>query len=255
MDFCKVEREGRLLIVTMNRPDRLNALIPESHDEMAAIFNEFQADDTLDVAILTGAGRGFCSGSDISAYVAGTNRPLPPEGGGGVTHNHGLTKPVIAAVNGVAMGGGFEIALACDLLIASEEAAFALPEPLVGAAALGGGIFQLCRKLPYAIAMNLLLTGDRLSAADAHRHGLVNQVVPAGEALNAAKAVAAKIMRCAPVALRATKQMAALALRAAPPEEAEREEAAARTRVMASEDFREGMAAFMERRKPVWRGR
>ncbi len=255
MDFCRVEREGRLLIVTMNRPDKLNALIPESHDEMAVIFNEFQADGGLDVAILTGAGRGFCSGSDISAYVAGTNRPLPPEGGGGITHNSRLTKPVIAAVNGLAMGGGFEIALACDLMVAAEEAAFALPEPLVGAAALGGGIFQLCRKLPYAVAMNLLLTGERLSAVEAHRHGLVNQLAPAGEVLGAAKALAGKIMRCAPVALQATKQMAALALRAVPPEAAEREEVAARARVMGSEDFKEGMAAFMERRKPVWSGR
>jgi len=255
MDFCLVTREARTLIVTMNRPDKLNALIPESHDEMAVIFNDFQSDDALDVAILTGAGRGFCSGSDISAYVAGTNRPLPPEGGGGITHNHRLTKPIIAAVNGLAMGGGFEIALACDLMIAAEEASFALPEPLVGAAALGGGIFQLCRKLPYAVAMHLLMTGDRLSAEEGFRHGLINQVVPAGEVLATAKSLAARISRCAPVALQATKQMAALALRAAPPEEAAREEVIARTRVMASADFKEGMTAFMERRKPVWAGR
>ena len=140
-------------------------------------------------------------------------------------------------------------------MIASEDAAFALPEPLVGAAALGGGIFQLCRKLPYAIAMNLLMTCDRLSAVDAYRYGLVNQVAPAGEVLTAAKALAARIMRCAPVAVQATKQMAALALRSAPPDEAAREEVIARTRVMSSEDFKEGMAAFMERRKPVWLGR
>ena len=255
MDFCNVERDGRVLIVTMNRPEKLNALSPESHDEMAVIFNDFQADEGLDVAILTGAGRGFCSGSDISAYVAGANRPLPPEGGAGITHNHKLTKPIIAAVNGIAMGGGFEIALACDLMIAAQDAVFALPEPLVGAAALGGGIFQLCRKLPYAVAMQLLMTGEKLSAADGFRYGMINELVPASEVLNAAKALAARILRCAPVAVQATKQMAALALRCVPPEQAAREEVVARSWVMGSADFKEGMTAFMERRKPVWTGK
>ena len=254
MDFCKVERAGRLLIVTMNRPDKLNAFQADAHEQMAKIFNAFEDDSGLDVAILTGAGRAFCAGSDISVYVEGTSRPLPPEGGAGITHNHRLTKPIIAAVNGLAMGGGCEVALACDLIVASEDAAFALPEPKVGAAALGGGIVQLCRKLPYSIAMKIVLAGERLSAADALRYGMVTEVVRKDQVLDAAKALAGKILESAPLAIRATLRMARLALEGAPRDQWERIESDVREKVMASADFNEGMSAFMERRAPVWRG-
>lgn len=255
MDFCKTERDGAILVVTMNYPDKLNALVPESHEQMAAIFNDFEDAPDLHVAILTGAGRAFCAGSDISAYVAGTNKPLPPEGGGGLTHNRRLTKPVIAAVNGLAMGGGFEIALACDLIVADESASFALPEPRVGAAALGGGLVQLCRKLPPSVAMSLILTGDRLSATDAARYGLVSALAPKGEVLFAAKALAAKILACSPMSLRITRQIARLAIDGAPVEEIDRVESELRVQSLHSADFAEGMAAFMEKRPPAWIGR
>lgn len=255
MEFCKVERDGPILIVTMNYPEKLNALVPEAHEQMAAIFNLFEADESLHVAILTGAGRAFCAGSDISAYVAGTNRPLPPEGGGGLTHNRALSKPVIAAINGLAMGGGFEIALACDILLADESASFGLPEPRVGAAALGGGLVQLARKLPPTLAMRLALSGERLSAAQALRFGLVAEVVPQGEVVTAAKALAAKMLQGSPLSLRITRRIMRLAIAGASVGEIDRVELELRAQSMASADFAEGMAAFMEKRPPVWTGR
>lgn len=255
MDFCKTERDGAILVVTMNYPDKLNALVPESHEQMAAIFNDFEDAPDLHVAILTGAGRAFCAGSDISAYVDGTNKPLPPEGGGGLTHNRRLSKPVIAAINGMAMGGGFEIALACDLIVADETASFALPEPKVGAAALGGGLVQLCRKLPPSIAMSLILTGDRLSAVDAARYGLVSELASKGEVLAVAKAIATRMIACSPLSLRITRQIARLAIDGASIEEIDRVELDLRMKSLASADFAEGMSAFMEKRPPVWTGR
>ncbi|MCG2840933.1 enoyl-CoA hydratase-related protein [Sandaracinobacter sp. RS1-74] len=255
MEFCTLRQEGAILIVTMNHPEKLNALIPESHEQMAAIFRGFQADPVLRVAILTGAGRAFCAGSDISAYVAGTQRPLPPEGGAGLTHNRALTKPVIAAVNGLAMGGGFEIALACDIIVADEGASFALPEPKVGAAALGGGLVQLARKLPPSIAMQLALTGDRLPAARAWELGLVSELAPAGEVLRVAQDVAGRILQGAPLALGATRQIVRMAQEGEPQAAIDQVERELRTAVMGSTDFAEGMAAFMERRPPVWTGR
>jgi enoyl-CoA hydratase/carnithine racemase len=255
MDFCRVERDGPLLVVTMNRPDKLNALIPQSHDEMAAIFRGFEDDPASRVAILTGAGRAFCAGSDISAYVAGTNRPLPPEGGGGLTHYRARTKPVIAAVNGLAMGGGFEIALACDIIVADEGAAFALPEPRVGAAALGGGLVQLARKLPGSLAMQIALTGERIDARRAHAVGLVSELAPPGEVVALAKAFAQRMVAGAPLAVAASRRIVQAALDGLSTETIDREEAALRTRVMASADFAEGMAAFMEKRAPAWTGR
>lgn len=255
MPFCKVERDGRILVVTMNRADKLNALGPESHEEMAGIFNAFEDDSDLGIAILTGAGRAFCAGSDIAAYVAGTNRPLPPEGGAGLTHNRRLSKPVIAAVNGLAMGGGFEIALACDFIVADETARFALPEPRVGAAALGGGLAQLARKLPAGLAMHLALSGETLPASDAHRLGLVTHLAPSGGVVDLAKSIAARILEGSPLSLRITRQIVKLATEGAPSAEIDRIEADLRRESMASADFAEGMAAFAEKRKPAWTGR
>lgn len=253
MSFCKVERSDGLLIVTLNAPDRLNALAPDCHHEMAQIFDDYESDPTLHVAILTGAGRAFCAGADIKAMDAGVETVLPPSGGGGITYRR-MGKPLIGAANGLALGGGFEILLSCDVIIADESAVFGLPEPRVGAAAMGGGIAHLARKIPYALAMGLILTGDRISAQDAFRYGLVNEVAPAGAALDVARAWAARMLECAPAALQASKRIAALALDGLDAKAVEAAEAIARAEVMSSQDRHEGMRAFLERRPPVWTG-
>ena len=255
--FCIVEREDQVLIVTMNRPEKRNSLPPESHLEMETIWDEFVADPDLRVGILTGAGdKAFCSGSDLSGYQAGFDGTLPRSGGGGLTHRLDRNKPIIAAVNGLAFGGGFEIMLSCDLAIASETAEFALPEVLVGAGAFGGGIPRLCRKIPPAVAMQLVLTGQRLSAAEAQRFGLVNQVVPQEQVLEAAMELARDIMRGAPLSIEASKQVADMALRGDRLEDILRaEEGEPKQSVMRSTDMQEGINAFFEKRPPRWQGR
>lgn len=253
--FCKTDVIGRTLVVTMNRPDKLNALIPASHGQMADIFRRFEADDDLSVAILTGTGRAFCAGSDISAYVDGTSLPLPDEGGGGLTYFLDRRKPVIAAVNGICVGGGFEIALSCELMIASTSAVFALPEVKVGAGALGGGMIQLARKLPPSIAMSLALTGDRMSAEDAFRHGLVSALSAPEDLMTTAIDLANRICANAPLAVQASRDIISMVNRGIETEKIWKAEEELREKVMGSADFREGMLAFMERRPPVWQGR
>ncbi|MFA5630657.1 MAG: enoyl-CoA hydratase-related protein [Porticoccaceae bacterium] len=253
--FCKTETDGSLLIVTMNRPDSLNALIPTSHEEMSAIWDDFYANDDLRVAILTGAGRGFCAGSDISAYTTGTSKPMPATGGAGLTSRSHRPKPIIAAVNGHCLGGGLEITMACDLVIAAENACFGVPEPLVGAVALGGGIARMCRKIPYTVAMGLALTGDKISAQEAYRIGLINELAAEGEAVTVARKWAEKILRCAPLAVAKTKEICDRALEGETLEESIAFEEASRPHIMGSADFAEGMKAFMEKRKPNWQGK
>jgi len=256
-DFCKVAREEQMLIVTMNRPEKRNSLPPSSHAEMETIWDQFQADPALRVGILTGAGdKAFCAGSDLSGYQAGYDGTLPRSGGGGLTHRLDCPKPIIAAVNGLAFGGGFEIMLACDLAVASEQAEFSLPEVLVGAGAFGGGIPRLCRKLPHAIALELVLTGRRMSAAEALRLGLLNRVVPPDQVLEAAKELARSILRGAPLASEGSKQVADMALQGLTLEHIlEAEDGEPKLRVMRSADMQEGIKAFFEKRPPRWQGR
>lgn len=252
--FCRLEQRDGVLLVRMDNPQKLNALVAHAHEEMAGIFRAFDVDPSLRVAILTGEGKAFCAGADIAAYVAGTNRPLPPEGGGGLTHNYALTKPVIAAVNGLCMGGGFEIALACDIMVADPRAVFSLPEPLIGASALGGGLARLVKKLPPSRAMALALTGDRLSAADAFHFGLVAELSPEGGVVETAMAMARRIMACSPVSLRITRAIMKLAVEGADQATIDKVEAELRAEQMSSADFREGTAAFIEKRPPRWTG-
>jgi enoyl-CoA hydratase/carnithine racemase len=255
--FCTIERDDPILIVTMNRPEKRNSLPPSSHLEMQEIWDAFEADAGLRVGILTGAGeKAFCAGSDLSGYQDGFDGSLPRSGGGGLTHRLDRVKPIIAAVNGLAFGGGFEIMLACDFVVASDQAEFSLPEVLVGAGAFGGGIPRLCRKMPHTIALELILTGRRLSAEEAQRFGLLNQVVAANQVLNSAKELAHKIMRAAPLSVAASKQVADMALNGLSLGDIlEAEDGDPKRRVMRSADLQEGIKAFFEKRAPRWQGK
>jgi len=256
-EFCRVEREGRIWTVTISRPERRNALHPPASRELSEIFDAFAADDDAWIAILTGEGdRAFCAGNDLK-HTAESQGELAvgPSGFGGLTSRYDLIKPVIAAVNGVAMGGGFEIALACDLIIACESARFALPEPKVGLAALAGGMQRLPRQIGLKRAMGMLLTGRHVSAREGLELGFVNEVVPDGELMSAARRWADEILACAPLSVRASKQVAMQSLDRASLEEACNARYDAVGTLLRSEDFREGPRAFAEKRAPRWKGR
>jgi enoyl-CoA hydratase/carnithine racemase len=256
LQFVRYEKEGRIAIVTLNRPEVMNALHPPCHQELDRVFSDFAADDNLWVAILTGAGdRAFSAGNDLKWTAEhGLRLEMPATGFGAITSRFDLWKPVIAAVNGFALGGGFEIALACDVIVAAEHARFGLPEPRVGLMAAAGGVHRLPRHIPLKIAMGMMLTGRHITAAEAHRLGIVNEVVPAGELMRAARRWAEEICECSPMSVRATKQAALQGLHLSL-EEAMRQVYPAQRALFASEDAKEGPRAFAEKRKPVWKGR
>jgi crotonobetainyl-CoA hydratase len=252
-----VETDGAILWITINRPSSLNALNPLAHREMSAALDIFAGDRELRVAVITGAGdRAFCVGSDLKARVERNTDDHPPTGFAGLTHRFDLAKPVIAAVNGLAMGGGVEIVAACDLAIAADHAEFALPEPLVGLAALGGGGLQrLARSLSLKAAMDLALTGRRVGAHEAKAMGLINDVVPRAELRARTRQVAEMIIEGAPLAVEASKQVMLQSREMASLEAALHARYAAAERMLASEDAREGQRAFVEKRRPRWQGR
>ena len=255
-EFCSSERDGHVLTVTINRPERMNALHSPAHFEMQEIFNDFEADPEQWVAIVTGAGdRAFSAGNDLRHQAEGGVMDRPETGFGGLATRFGMTKPVIAAVNGLAMGGGFELALACDIIIAAESAFFALPEPRVGLAAMAGGLVRLPRMIPMKQAMGMILTGRRVMAEEAYRLGIVTEVVPDGEALNGARRWADQIMECSPLSIRASKDVVMRSRDTASLEAAMRTEYESITTMRASEDFIEGPKAFSEKRPPRWKGR
>lgn len=254
-EFCEVVKTGRLTQVTINRPEVMNALHPPANFELAEVFDDFAADPDQWVAIITGAGdKAFSAGNDLKYQAGGGKMGGPATGFAGLTSRFDNVKPVIAAVNGLAMGGGFEIALACDLIIASENAIFALPEPRVGLAALAGGIHRLPREIGMKQAMGMLLTGRRVGAEEGQRLGFVNEVVKEGEALNAAHRWAELILECAPLSVRGSKQAAMQGMGASSLEEAIKGRYEQIQAMYKSQDFVEGPKAFAEKRAPDWKG-
>jgi enoyl-CoA hydratase/carnithine racemase len=256
-EYIVVEREGPIAIVTINRPAVYNALHRAAHLELHDAFDRFAGDPDQWVAIITGAGdKAFCAGNDLKHQAAGGARGWGASGFGGLSHRFDLTKPVIAAVNGFAMGGGFEIALACDLIIAAENATFALPEPSVGLAATAGGLLRLPREIGMKRAMGIILTGRRVAADEGLSLGFVNEVVPERQALAGAKRWAAEILKLSPMSIRASKQVAMRGYDI-PVEQALNEQVQypAVKAMLSSADFVEGPKAFAEKRKPVWSGR
>jgi crotonobetainyl-CoA hydratase len=257
-EHVTVERDGKVLIVTINRPDRMNALHPPANAELDQLFNDFAADPELWVAIITGAGdRAFSAGNDLRWQAEGNAITVPPSGFGGLTSRWDLDKPVIAAVNGVAMGGGFEVALAADIIIAADTASFALPEPKVGLAALAGGLHRLPRAIGVSRAMAMILTARTVSAAEGRELGFVAEVVPAADLMARAKALANAMCELSPLSLRASKQAVFKGLEA-PTLRAAYEGQMGFPAVQAlfrSEDLKEGPLAFAQKRKPEWKGR
>jgi enoyl-CoA hydratase/carnithine racemase len=245
------EVRGPVLVVTIDRPASRNALNVPAHYELASIFDEFEADTSLRAAIITGSGtRAFCAGSDIKDNLDPSSKP--PSGFAGLSRRFGRRKPVIAAVNGDALGGGVEILLACDIAVAAETARFALPEPRVGLAAIEGGLQRLAQHIPMKFAMQMLLTGEPVDAATAMRFGLINEVVHESQLIDTALRYAQSIIKCSPRAIEATATVVAsnpsVAAAAAPalwqhPEI---------DRLWASADAKEGIEAFIAKRPPVW---
>lgn len=256
-EYLRLDREDAILTITIDRPDVLNALHLPAHVELDRAFDLYAADPALRVAIVTGTGdRAFCVGTDLKSLAVTGDYDYPPGGFAGITKRFDLWKPVIAAVNGLCLGGGVEIIAACDLAIASDHAEFALPEPRVGLAALGGGALQrLARQMPMKDAMWLVLTAQRIAASEARRLSLVNEVVPRGAALDRAMAIARDMLLCAPLALEASKQVMLQSIAEPDLAAAMRKHYPAAARMLASEDAREGPRAFAEKRKPQWRGR
>lgn len=261
-EYSKVEVDGHIMTVTINRPEVYNALHPMANQELSDVFDAFAADPELWVAIITGAGdKAFSSGNDLKYHAqlrasTGKRPVLPAMGFGGLTNRHDMDKPVIAAVNGVAMGGGFEIALACDLIIASDQAKFALPEPRVGLTAGAGGMQRLSRQIPLKKAMGMMLTGRHVSAQEGYELGFVTAVVPHAKLMGEARRWAGMILECSPMSVRATKQVVTRSLDQPVLETALRNPRyPGYVALLNSEDTVEGPKAFAEKRKPNWKGR
>jgi enoyl-CoA hydratase len=250
------ERRDTVEVLTINRPAQRNAIDVGVSQGIATALDELETDDGADVVVITGAGdKAFCAGMDLKAFAAGEMPSISKVSGGfaGITRRS-FSKPLIAAVNGAALAGGFEIVLSCDLVVAADHAIFGIPEAKRGLLASAGGLVRLPKRLPLAIALELALTGEPLDAARAHALGLVNRVVPGAEVLEVALQLAHAIARNAPLSVRASK---AVMRQAADTSEAEAwaisDEAA--EVVTSSPDALEGAIAFAEKRAPVWTGR
>ncbi|ANZ39395.1 enoyl-CoA hydratase [Lentzea guizhouensis] len=247
MNEVRTERVGSALLITIDRPEARNAVNAAVATKLAAALDELEATPGLRVGVLTGAGGTFSAGMDLKAALKGESPVVGDRGLGGLTEAR-LTKPMIAAVEGFALGGGFELALGCDLVVAAQDARFGLPEVKRGLIAAGGGVVRLPRRIPHHLAMEILLTGEPVDGVRAGELGIANRVVPTGEAAAIALQLAEQIALNAPLALAAVKEV----VRSQDPWAAQRTESA---KLMSTADVREGMTAFAERRAPQWTGK
>jgi enoyl-CoA hydratase len=245
----RVEADGDVLVVTIDRPEARNAVNLAVAQGIAAALDRLDGDEALRVGVLTGAGGTFCAGMDLKAFVAGERPHVEGRGFAGIVQGP-PRRPLIAAVEGWALAGGFEVALSCDLIVAAGDARFGIPEVKRGLVAAGGALIRLPRRIPYHVAMELALTGDPIGAERAYELGIVARLAAPGAALADARALAAVIAANGPLAVDATKRVLTA------------DEAGAWERqaeivgpVFASDDAREGSVAFAEKRPPVWRGR
>lgn len=257
--FIDVRVRDHVTNVTLDRPEVMNAINPQMHEELQTMFDTFSADDNQFLCVIRGAGeRAFCAGSDLKAIAgAGKHLPYPANGYAGLIERFDLNKPLIAAVDGFALGGGFEIALACDIIIATDRSSFGLPEPLVGAVALGGGVHRLARQIGLKQAMGMVLSAERVSAAEGLRMGFVNTVVGVDEFDTAVDDWCERILRCAPLSIAASKEAIMRGLDESSLQAAmiNQEDYSAFYRWRRAEDTREGPKAFAEKRPPIWKGR
>jgi enoyl-CoA hydratase len=247
------EVDGGVLLITLNRPDARNAVNAALAAGVAAAVERLDADDDLQVAILTGAGRGFCAGMDLKAFVAGESPHVEGRGFAGIAER-GPRKPIIAAIEGFAVAGGLEVALACDLIVAARGAKLGIPEAKRSLVAAGGALLRLPRRMPYHLAMEMALTGDPILAERGFEVGLVNRLAEPGEAVAVARELAATVAANGPLALDASKRILVEAP-GWPEDELWQRQGEISGPVFMSEDAREGATAFSEKRAPVWKGR
>src|SRR6202030_3675461 len=256
LKFIKYEKRGHLAYITFNRPEVMNALHPPSHLEMDQVWDDFAGDRAVWVAILTGAGEpAFSAGNDLiwTAEHRGERPQMSKGGFAGITSRFDLTKPIIAAVNGFALGGGCEIALACDIIIAADHARLGLPEPRVGLMAGAGGVHRLPRHIPLKIAMGMMLTAKHITAQEAAKWGIVNEVVALKDLIPTAERWAHEIMECSPISIQASKQAAMDGLGLSM-EDANAKRFPLSEKLWHSKDSIEGPLAFSQKRKPNWTG-
>ena len=251
--YVELKRDGNVLEITLNRPEAYNALFSAAHFELAEIFDEFERDQDLWVAIVTGAGeKAFCSGNDLKVSASGGDMSMPASGFAGLCSRTDREKPVIAAVNGVAMGGGLEIVLACDVAIADPIASFALPEVKVGLFAAAGGLQRLTRQIGEKAAMELILTGRKVGPDEASQLGLINSICESGGVMDAARSLAKTIAGNSPTSIRASKRVLNAVDSLGDWDKALELSHKEIVKLIQSKDTREGMTAFVQKRKPNW---
>ena len=254
-----VEHNNHITHIQLNRPDAMNAITPEMHDELQEVFDTFATNDDAYIGVISGAGeRAFCAGSDLKAIARNEGPTAYPKNGyAGLIERYDLDKPVIAAVDRIAVGGGFEVALACDIILATRRSVFGLPEPLIGRMALGGGVHRLARQIGLKQAMGMILGSESVSAQKALDMGIVTDLIEDGEIETAINSWVTKILKCAPLSVRASKQAVLMGLDEASLEDALKKQTdyPAFVKMINSSDADEGPLAFAQKRAPDWKGR